>query len=195
MKICWLPLAVSILVATLGLPQQEALCDDAKRDLMARPHHSLFAHKAFLKLLFDGPSKMTEVLVERGEYALVSLWTMVGDRLSPDDRMPSTGLALSIHELKPGLVVYLITLPPPERVPEAYFGAAVLSGGKVRYWTLERTFDGLSPGPVLGEWISDGSHLNHGRCSGPEKSASLSCLVGAYERITAPNGANPRQRR
>ncbi|MFM8477507.1 MAG: hypothetical protein ACKOEO_17125 [Planctomycetaceae bacterium] len=55
-------------------------------------------------------------------------------------------------------------LPEPQEVPEAYLVALVVTDGKGRYFSVERSFSSAHAHcAVLGEWDARG-HLNHGRC-------------------------------
>lgn len=84
-----------------------------------------------------------------------------------------TDLSMSVFEVGNRLVA-LVTMPPPERSPEAFFVAAVLEtsevahsnargGVRARVFTLEAVSSDKHPGEgVVCEWTDDGEHRNWG---------------------------------
>ncbi|HDQ70572.1 MAG TPA: hypothetical protein ENN19_00570 [Chloroflexi bacterium] len=146
----------------------------------ARQHHYLFAHKLLPAIFHNDPERFLHNLGQDGVQFLHFLWKRLGEHEIEEraERMFSVGLAYHVEELGDGTPVHLITFPPPEGMPEAYFSALVYypSGGEgngrhktaTRYLTLEYSWD-LKENvtrTVLGEWTANGVHRNLG--TGPE---------------------------
>jgi hypothetical protein len=146
-----------------------------------------FQHIAIREAAFDNYPELIRDLSEiQSEWPLMYIWLMARahckDRnLLPDDsanvheevkQHQKLLKEVSIHPRKrDGYTIYIITMPPPENITEAYFAAIVHKDGELhepmkpspstRYFLLERSF----AHPVLGEW-QNGTHLNLGE--GPE---------------------------
>jgi hypothetical protein len=150
---------------------------------MARLHHYNFAHVALRQLFLHNPGFLIGALKDRGDYLLKKLWDEVGSRIEEDGEavrlLPDT-LGCEIHEIESNIVIVIVTLPPPEEIPEAYFVGLIFrpeyeatnelleaQTGIVHYVTLERGID-LAKGKVrtvLCEWTTE-AHLNRG--TGPD---------------------------
>jgi len=159
--------------------------------MMGRSHHYVFAHIVLRQLFFKNPSAFVTALTSRGTDIVKRLWDDVGEKIAEDEgaekKLPYWGLTCSTHDLGSGTIAVVVSLPPPEEVPEAHFVGFVLrsprnklvgllGAGKpaARYITLEYGLsikDGAKR-TVLCEWRGD-NHLNMG--DGPE--ATLSAFV------------------
>jgi len=110
-----------------------------------RAHHYLFAHRELPAIARRVASHLPELASSgRLDTALAMTWDRIGDRLSPADRLPSAGLAASLHPagaLHPattGGQIVLVAMPPPAHAAEAYFAAIVVAGDQIsRYFVLE----------------------------------------------------------
>ncbi|GMU55568.1 MAG: hypothetical protein AMXMBFR33_47140 [Candidatus Xenobia bacterium] len=142
----------------------------------------MFAHRVFPRWFFEDPAAVAQVL--SGPEALphlIALWKEVG--MACQESLASDGLALEPVRLDDWQGV-LIRLPPPGEVPEAHFLCLVWPSSKgpeaARIVTLEHSLDLQGEKrTVLGEWRSDGAHLNFG--SGPE--AQSKPFLEAVQRI------------
>jgi hypothetical protein len=149
-----------------------------------RRHHYYFAHLELPAAAFRLGS---DLVTSGGDVALTlrNAWDRVGEDFAEQDRVCSTGLAVSHHRI-PGYDMLLITFPLALYPTEAYFAAVTLSteDGNVRYFTLE---DAVSPMTmtrctVLGEWTSEGTHCNFGDGPEPRPDAFLDGVRSLLER-------------
>jgi len=155
---------------------------------MSRPHHYIFAHVALRHHFLEDPKEFTLAITQKGPGLIASLWEFVGRKLLEDDPdaevVSDEGLMCNLRQLRSNHFAVVVTLPPPQEMPEAYFVAMVVRPGQKklggllgetpfvsRYITLEYgvAFDdngGLEAHrTVLGEWTGE-QHLNYG--TGPE---------------------------
>lgn len=149
---------------------------------MARMQHYLFAHKRLPKLFHQNPLRLIEELrSDQAQEFLVDFWEAIADNLELDeeDQATSTGLNLISKEEKDyGIIV--ISLPPPQASPEAYFIGLWMSYSNdykktpFRYFTLELENDLdeeddqfvhsqniASQNAVFCEWTETGEHINY----------------------------------
>lgn len=85
----------------------------------------------------------------------------------------------------------LITMPPPSRPPNAYFGAVLFRGDDTRYFTLERSdaADGADePSRYLCGWDESQTHLNFGKTMATDAKAFLNAVVPLLVRGNGPEG-------
>ncbi|MEZ6185352.1 MAG: hypothetical protein R3F62_10130 [Planctomycetota bacterium] len=152
-----------------------------------RRHHYLYAHRVLPHLAFDDPAGFCARLSDRaaGQASLEALWERVG--ADSAFALPYDGLALSLHPLPGGRTAFLIQLPPPEIMPEAYFLAIVPGPEDLFVYTLEHSqdFETGDACTVVGAWNAAGDHLNLGR--GPEPTAAA-FLARVAEVLPAPEG-------
>jgi hypothetical protein len=136
-----------------------------------RLHHYIFAHKAIPSLFFYDPEKFLYILSVHAEAFLRDYWNIIGEKMDKTELVASGGLACEVRKIFNGDVGALITLPPPERITEAYFVAPVYrpqadsKTERTRFFTLEFNPEYHNKS-VLCEWEAEGSHLNNG--DGPE---------------------------
>jgi hypothetical protein len=151
----------------------------------------VFAHLMLPQVVHDDPEKARALLSgPEGGGFLAFLWHRVSERLPEEERAPPEGLRSSRHAEPNGTVIVLVTMPPPQRSPEAYFAAVVFTPGPrkllffrhpptVKYLTLElgHTMGGETR-TVLCGWSKDGTHYNMGDGPPPESDAFLARVRG-----------------
>jgi hypothetical protein len=162
---------------------------------MSRQHHYDFGHVVLRQIFFQNPAGVVAALTNRGDEILRKIWAEVGEKITEDKgalvALSPAGLTCMATKLGGNTTAVIVTLPPPEASPEAYFVALVyrpehkrLYGilGKqtrlARYVTLElgiNAFDGEKT-TVLCEWAGD-MHLNTGTGPVATKEAFISRLV------------------
>ena len=136
-----------------------------------RLHHYAFAHKIIPSTFFQYPANFIMMLSHRADEFLHEVWNNLGQNLEPEDIVVPEGLACEVRRVEGSKLGALISLPPPQRVTEAYFVAPVFQPpmegkeAQARYITLEYNpeMDSMS---ALGEWTAGDSHLYMGE--GPE---------------------------
>lgn len=156
--------------------------------------HSAFAHRFLPLLVHQSPRDFGSIFFETiaagrpmdPDRFIHNVWGYFEKRtgLVPEEPHPErsglvfrrvTDLSMSLLGID-GKTAFLVRMPQPERIPEAYFVAIVFltEGAQVRNWPkdlkarvitledseLERP-DGLARG-VLCEWNAQGKHLNYG---------------------------------
>jgi hypothetical protein len=97
---------------------------------------------------------------EEGPKYFTDLWTAFGEKLEPQERIPSTG-ADAFHRTLGGDVIeeLILTFPAPASQNEAYFvGAFLLRNTTCRVFCLERSLDLTTkqPSTVLAEFMPHG---------------------------------------
>jgi mono/diheme cytochrome c family protein len=103
----------------------------------------------------------------------------VGDDVADPMSIDSSQLNVQKREAE-GREIFIVTFPPPQAMPEAYFAAMVYAEGTPsRYLTLERSFDLLTNQVItmLGEWHKDGDHGNLGFGPNPTVDGFLEAVV------------------
>jgi hypothetical protein len=135
-------------------------------------------------VFFQNPPALLRTLSREKEALLKELWDFVGDKVVERDREAgrrlSSGLALTLRETSSGRSILVVTLPPPQEPPEAYFVGLILE--PPRYITLERGTN-LAGGTrtVLCEW-TERIHANMG--DGPEP--TIESFVHALGSLAGP---------
>ena len=151
-----------------------------------RQHYYEFAHRALPAVLFRNREPFRgAALGGRADVGLQKLWESVAVRAGVDsDR--TLPVRVAVHECS-GRAVALVTPPRPEHVTEAHFIAVVLDRNDpifLRYVVLEHSWDTKSqPRTALGEWTTDGNHINFGDGPDPNEAAFLAVVC---ERFTDP---------
>jgi hypothetical protein len=157
-----------------------------------RLHHYLFAQGFLPHLALSKPDEVLSALLSptghsrEGDSFLIDLWRRAGEDLPPSKHVPAAGLTYGMEVLhSPRSAVYVIQLPAPLRPPEAYFAAIVFDSvafaasqaADVRYFTLERSFGGLT---MIGEsrFATTGEleHIDHDECPATDKDTFLTSL-------------------
>jgi hypothetical protein len=136
-----------------------------------RLHHYAFAHKIIPSTFFQYPANFIMMLSQRADEILHEIWNHIGQKVEPEDIVAPEGLACEVRRVEGSKLGALISLPPPQRVTEAYFVAPVFQPpmegkeAQARYITLEYNpeYENKS---VLCEWEAEGPHVNSG--AGPE---------------------------
>ena len=160
-----------------------------------RVAHYLYAHRALPRTFLRNPAAILGILGSDDAMPFLSgMWDVIDKELAPGHRLDIRGLTHHFYELANDVFASVVTLPPPQRVFEAYFVAMVarLDGEQTFARCLSLDLAGV-PGPnaltgIL-EWDDNGKHelLTEG-CQ-PNRSA----FVDAVERLlteTAPSTPN-----
>jgi hypothetical protein len=135
-----------------------------------RPHHYQFAHRFLPALFFGNPERfLTTMSGSNGLDFLRFQWKNLEQYIEAP--LSSVGLDYQTRRLDDGTTLVIVTLPPPQKVTEAYYTASVYrpaegqTAALTRYFTLEYGIDLIPDQPkrmVLGEWTRDPQHLNYG---------------------------------
>lgn len=130
-----------------------------------RVAHFLFAHRAVPRAFLRNPPAILGILgsAQAMEF-LVGMWDVLCGELEPPQRLPSEGLAVHCYELNNDVFAALVTMPPPQRVFEAFHVAccARLEGEHpfARAFTLDLAGEQTDAEPLAGimEWNAEGEH-------------------------------------
>jgi hypothetical protein len=112
-------------------------------------------------------------------------WQMAWVGSPIEEEPPMDGYFVE-HDTVCDLDVFLFTFPKPDRMPDAYFAAAIRSAGRpTRYFTLERSYSSSFPDmevAALGEWDAQNVHHNHGNYEGEisNKSGFLDAAIKEF---------------
>jgi hypothetical protein len=154
----------------------------------------LFAHVYLPNSLFELPQKTYETLVSgKGRVYLLNIWNRIAAKTA--SKVPPIGLNLFREKLDSNHEVFVIQMPKPEVVPEAFFGAMVFKLDyftlspkvtAVRYFTLEM---GKNPYEQVNEyhfceWVTSKEHLNFGRLSRNDKNLFLQAIFSVINSKT-----------
>lgn len=153
-----------------------------------RPHHYHFAHGYLRRLVLESPIDFMGLAADGSLDARLSLsWQSVGARFADAERLPADGLSSAVASIGETTIV-VVTMPPAQHVTEVHYAAivpaATIRGSEVarRYLVLEHSWNlDDSPATVLGEWTTEGHHVNFG--DGPRPQAAA--FVAAVERLLA----------
>ena len=170
---------------------------------MARLQHYRFSHKLLPGLFHKNPLLFFEQMrSQQGQMYLLEFWESIAEDLDFDAQhiVEATGLRITYKKEKDyGLLV--ISLPPPQESPEAYFIGLWSSycdkheGSPFRYFTLElgqdleSEDDSLAHLPVtfFCEWTKEGERLNYGNGSAP----SIQKFIEEIEKFVLPEADEP----
>jgi hypothetical protein len=139
-----------------------------------RYQHYGFAHRMVPNLVFSRQADVLSAFDNHGQEFVEALWEDAGKIAARNgqETIPKAGIEFS-KEKANNMTLYLIKLPPPLAMTEAYFIAVVAKEGSVRYFTLEKTISladkGKDDATVLGGWTKDRKHMNYGPGPKPEK--------------------------
>lgn len=139
-----------------------------------RRQHYAFAHAVLPRFFYSDPRLFTSYLAQDKSRFLRFYWDKIGEKFDdPGDRVDGSGLNGEVRLLDNQVQAGLITLPTPQRVPEAYFvmtfyHADFNAAPLARYYTLEYGWNihTNTPYTVFCGWTADGTHFNKG--AGPE---------------------------
>lgn len=116
---------------------------------------------------------------------LSGMWDIIDREIENEPRIDRSGLAVSFYELPDDIFVALITMPPPQRVLEAFFVALV---ARLEHDNFARALSldlagPPGPDPLVGilEWDAEGKRTLLEPTCEPEPSA----FVDAIEAIVA----------
>lgn len=115
---------------------------------MSFNQHYLFAHRLLPEVFAADPEGMLAMLRGDASGPMLEMWA----RCQQGKPMSSQGLAARLIE-RPGFTVGLVTMPPPQNSPEAYFIAMVFEPGPPRYLVLEKG----ARGTIVGQWNPRGN--------------------------------------
>jgi len=158
-----------------------------KEVMPERTQHYKFAHEVLRDLFFENKDKLFQDILY-SEEGLRGLWYRVGEFYIENFEGPklldSSGLTIEWKESE-NHSLFIITLPKPEKSPEAYFVGMVVphnSSDKARYITLEYGMDVMNqPYTVLCGW--DGkTHLNYAEGDEPTVEAFTNTLVSMLKK-------------
>lgn len=152
--------------------------------MLARLHHYLVSHQGIPIIFHRDSDEFAENLQKHGADYLKFYWDLTGKHPLVTEVIPPDGLACQIQQMPQGIMLGIITFPPPKFVTEVYFAAVVYRKKKfferalARYITLEQALKISDELPTqLCEWTQDRKHLNFG--AGPPPTIS-----GFYEAIS-----------
>lgn len=128
-----------------------------------RLQHYIFAHIYLPQKLHESPQLVRNWLTgEKALEHLITRWNLLrmSFDIKPEECFSPLGMRCEKYEIDKNQEVVLICFPMPERITEAYFGAIVFEGDRVRYFTLEKTYskDEDNQEAIFGEWLK-GIHL------------------------------------
>jgi hypothetical protein len=151
-----------------------------------RYHHYVFAHRATPYQVFSEQERTLKAFENDGQAFVERAWVAVGGQAEKNGHKPieKTGLEFSMEQIN-DIKIYLIKLPAPTGITEAYFVATAVKNGSVEYFTLERTIciaETCEKNPtVLGGWTNDGKHLNYGKGPEPNKEDFVKSVIGLQQ--------------
>ena len=134
-----------------------------------------FAHIYLPRMLFEFPQKMYENLAnQKGNDFLLYLWNNAAKETA--SKTPPSGLKLFGEKLDPTHGIFIVQMPKPQVVPEAFYGAAVFGIEyftavpkvvTVQYFTLEHGQNPYERSEEYHfcEWSTLKEHTNYGRLS------------------------------
>lgn len=147
-----------------------------------RKNHYIFAHYSLPLLVFTRTDKAIEELENNRKTFLEYTWMAVSSELSKKGLpvLDYNGLT-SYKENINGINMYIVKLPEPIGMTEAYYTIIAVKDNIPRYFTLELTAQGFcdnreSP-TVFGEWTKNHEHLNYGCGPIPDKDKFLERVV------------------
>jgi hypothetical protein len=150
-----------------------------------RTGHYLFAHRAVPRAFLRDPAPIMGILGSPDAMTFLGgMWDII-DREVDEPPVDRRGLSIDHYELSDDVFVALLTMPPPQRVLEAYFVAlaARLEGETfARAFTLDLAGP-PAPGADVGilEWDADGNRqLRDASCT-----ADAAAFVDAIEGLLA----------
>ena len=169
-----------------------------EENIFARPHHYLFSHKIIPYMLFENSLQLIACLTVTGESYLTAIWDELPNSFTEiQERLPNTGLDCKIIENDKNVTIYIISLPKPIKITEAYYAAIIYrpeksepfkQEGITRYLTLELTVGDCNDA-VLCEWTVDGNHNNYGKMVQP----TLGNFVQAIFEVIAKDYCNDQE--
>jgi len=131
--------------------------------LTEQTQRTIFASQVLPSLFHGNPEEFIHYLSRDGNKFLRFYWEQAGAALQDKDPAAPLGLNYDIRSPEKNTTVVLITLPPPQSEPEAYFAALVYrplrrmpflgiaDTTKVLVLEREQTREG-TPGTLLREW-------------------------------------------
>lgn len=156
-----------------------------------RVAHYLYAHRAVPRAFLRNPPAILGILGSKDAMEFLSgMWRVLDRELEPQHRLPATGLSVSCFELADDIFAAVVTMPPPQRVFEAFFvGCCARLEGEApfaRAFTLDLAGPPV-PHPQTGllEWNAEGEHE---LLETPGTEPDLTAFTDAIERVLAAGG-------
>src|SRR5436305_6410062 len=148
-----------------------------------RRHYWEFAHRALPLIVRRNPEPFrSAALAGLADTGLQRLWEDVATRAGAATDA-SRLITAKLHDCA-GRAVVIITPPKPEHTTEVHYIAIVLDRVDpkfLRYVVLEHSWDvDGAPRTALGEWTSDGSHINYGDGPIPGEDSFLSTICDKF---------------
>lgn len=140
--------------------------------------HYVFAHKAIPALLYTRKDALFKTFESSGQAFVEALWEDIARAAGVDNDKRRKLLEFSKEKIR-GITVYVIKMPPPSQIVEAFYVAVLEKDGTPKCYTLELTMreGGCTSSTMLGEWPADGQHRNLGCGPKPEKDAFLRAIA------------------
>lgn len=106
----------------------------------ARQHHMIMKYQ-LARMAIQDPARFLATFGPEGDSGyLFDLWTAIGEKCPPTERVASSGLSTSHQTREHGSETLVIIFPPPVRRNEAHFLAIPrLASGQCRVFALERS--------------------------------------------------------
>ncbi|QWF16287.1 hypothetical protein [Lysobacter capsici] len=126
-----------------------------------RAHHMKAKYMLASSALQDPVWFVNTFAADSGEEALRKYWRLLGEDLPDEDRVEGEGLQVDRVRLgADGPKLLVLTLPAPQRRNEAYYLAAALLPGKLRFFCLESSLSAIdgSATTVLAELAPEGRY-------------------------------------
>ncbi|MBN2069519.1 MAG: hypothetical protein JW739_07765 [Opitutales bacterium] len=154
----------------------------------SRTVHYRFAHTLLPQLLNEDPYWTIGFLELEGSKGLRRVWRdYFTDKEDTDTRVDDMNqLQLECLHEEGNITIYLITLPTPQGMPEAYYTAIIVD--KERYELNYRAYemslplseDPPTPTVAYGGWNQEMEHINMGFFEDTSKEAFLDLLVREF---------------
>jgi hypothetical protein len=175
-----------ILVGVMALLAGWALNVLGTESTMPRDCHYMFAHTAIPTLVFTKTEALLTAFETRGQAFIEDLWASVAEVAEKHGQPPidKTGLRFS-KENRDNINIYLIELPRPGAITEAYFVGVAQKDKTVKYFTLELAAkmmnDRCDTSTVLGGWTTDHKHQNYGCGPKPQREEFIKAICENFD--------------
>lgn len=158
---------------------------------MSKPRcaHYQLAHVALRSVALQDPLSFMSLMASEKAFAvLASLLEQVAEHCA-DEEPTFDADDLTLHRVRVlGSPCLVVEMPQATAPAEAHFVAAWLAmndgpeTAQLRYFTLEAAEDSNPASTVLGEWDSEGKHLNYGAGPAPSVEAFAQAITAQVAR-------------
>jgi hypothetical protein len=156
-----------------------------------RVPHYLFAHRAVPRAFLRNPESILPIMAsDRGMEFLSGMWDVIDREIEPQQRIDHGALAVQTYELPSDIWVAMVTMPPPQRVFEAYF---VACAARLEGDTFARALTLDLAGPPTAdaetgvlEWDVEGKH----EFLEPGCPPRVDAFIDVLERLLVPRDAS-----